>query len=147
MEIVEVGLRDKWASKKPTVGDIPMAAMPDIAFLLLIFFMVSTTFLVSQSLEVELPAYSQEQRKERAKRVTVSLAEDSLRVKYGTEGQNIEMWELEGYVRNALASAEDASERVVLLDVHDDCPYDRVVETFDAIRSAGGYVSLVEPGS
>jgi biopolymer transport protein ExbD len=142
-----VSLRDKWERKKPTTGELPMAAMPDIAFLLLIFFMVSTTFLVSRTLEVELPAYSKQRTREKTKRVSVFLAADSLRVKYGDEAQNLDMRELEGYVRNVLASAEEASERVVLLEVHDECPYDRVVEVFDAIRAAGGYVSLVEPAS
>ena len=124
-----------------------MASMSDIAFLLLIFFIVSTSFLVCKTLNVELPAYSAERSKGEKRHVKVFLAGDSMRAQYGEESRTLEMFDLESYIVGALASAEDVSEKVVLLEIHDDCPYQRVVTAFDAIRAAGGYVSLVEPGT
>ena len=142
-----MGLRDRRRQQQDEPGEIPMAAMPDIAFLLLVFFLVSTSFLVTQKLDVELPAYSDETRSEPQEHVNVFLGAESLRVKFGDEDQTMELWKLEEYISGALASAESAGEKVVLLEVKDDCRYPRVVEAFDGIRAAGGYVSLVEPGS
>lgn len=122
-----------------------MAAMPDIAFLLLVFFMVSTTFLVTRTLDVELPAYSSERQRKTETHVNVALSSDSVRVDYADETVRLELWELEGYVRDALASAKSDSEKVVMLEVQDECSYQRVVGAFDAIQTAGGFVSLVEP--
>lgn len=140
-----MGLKDKWKSEDKNSDEIPMAAMPDIAFLLLVFFMVSTTFLVTRTLDVELPAYSSERQRKTETHVNVALSSDSVRVDYADETVRLELWELEGYVRDALASAKSDSEKVVMLEVQDECSYQRVVDAFDAIQTAGGFVSLVEP--
>ena len=140
-----MGLLAARGRKKKEADDIPMAAMPDIAFLLLMFFMVSTTFLVSRTLNVELPAYTKEQPKKKVDRMTVFLADDSLRVEFRDRKENIDMWELEGRVHDILLDSEGVEQRVVLLEVDDDCSYQRVIEAFDGVRSADGYVTLVEP--
>ena len=138
-------MRAARSAKKKEVKDIPMAAMPDIAFLLLMFFMVSTTFLVTRSLDVELPAYTKEQPEKKLEHMTVFLADDSIRLEFRGAKENIDMWELEGRVRDALLDAEGLQQRVVMLEVHDDCSYQRVIDSFDAIRNAEGYITLVEP--
>lgn len=51
--------------KKPTVGaDIPEASMADIGFLLLIFFLVTTTFEVQKGISYRLPKKPDEQTQE-----------------------------------------------------------------------------------
>ncbi len=51
--------------KKPTTGaDIPEASMSDIAFLLLIFFLVTTTFEVQKGISYRLPKKPDEQTEE-----------------------------------------------------------------------------------
>lgn len=140
-----MGLLAVHGSKKKKADDIPMAAMPDIAFLLLMFFMVSTTFLVARTLDVELPAYTKEQPREKKDYLTVFLAQDSLRVEFRGQEEKIELWELEGRVLDALEGAEEPQQRVVMLDIDDGCKYDRVMNAFDAIRTAEGFVTLVQP--
>ncbi len=144
-EIKAMGLGAAYSSKKKQTDDIPMAAMPDIAFLLLMFFMVSTTFLVARSVDVELPAYSKERPKEQKQYITLFLAADSLQMDYRGEKEKLELWELEGRVSAALAYVDDDSARVVVFDVDDDCPLQRLIDAFDAVRRAEGYVTLVEP--
>jgi len=46
----------KFKTKSKVTSDIPTASMPDIVFMLLIFFMVSTVFKESNGLNVILPA-------------------------------------------------------------------------------------------
>jgi biopolymer transport protein ExbD len=140
-----VSLLSKWKDQQQDEGgEIPMAAMPDIAFLLLIFFMVSTTFLVTRKMNVELPSYEGESRRKKVTHVNVHLSADALRVEYGDETRELDLPALEGYIRGALKTARERNEEVVLLDVRDDCPYQRVVNAFDAIRAGGGFVSLVQ---
>jgi biopolymer transport protein ExbD len=50
------------ADKKATNPDIPTASQGDIAFLLIIFFMVSTTFRQGSGLKVALPAAEKTER-------------------------------------------------------------------------------------
>ena len=45
----------RFAKKKEDVADIPTASMADIAFLLILFFMVTTIFRVVTGLDVKLP--------------------------------------------------------------------------------------------
>ncbi len=140
-----MGLLNEWKdSDSDDIGEIPMAAMPDIAFLLLVFFMVSTTFLVSRKINVELPSYEGESSKEKVLRINVSLGPNRVQVKYGDEKRQMQIIGLQRYVQGVISQAENQNEKVVLLDVDDTCPYQRVVDAFDAIRAGGGYVSLVK---
>ena len=140
-----MSLLNRWKSQQQEGGgEIPMAAMPDIAFLLLIFFMVSTTFLVTRKMNVELPSYEGEASGEKIVHVNVHLGATTLQAEYGDETRDLKLPGLQRYIAGALRTAESQNEKVVLLDVRGDCPYQRVVDTFDAIRAAGGYVSLVE---
>jgi biopolymer transport protein ExbD len=140
-----VSLLSKWKTEREEDGgEIPMAAMPDIAFLLLVFFMVSTTFLVTRKMNVELPSYEGKSSGEKILHVNVHLGADSLQVEYGDETRDLGLPGLQGYITGALKTAREQNEKVVLLDVQDNCSYQRVVDTFDAIRAGGGYVSLVE---
>jgi biopolymer transport protein ExbD len=45
----------RFAKKKEDIADIPTASMADIAFLLILFFMVTTIFRVVTGLDVKLP--------------------------------------------------------------------------------------------
>ncbi|MFW6044204.1 MAG: ExbD/TolR family protein, partial [Planctomycetota bacterium] len=136
---------EKWKKgKEEDAQEIPMAAMPDIAFLLLIFFMVSTTFMITRKMNVELPSYEGETSDEETMRMNVHLTPESVRAEYGDETREFDLLSLERYVQGALQSTDDQNEQVVLLDVSDNCQYQRVIDAFDAIRAGGGYVSLVE---
>ena len=48
-------VQSRFARQRRVSGEIPTASMADIAFLLIIFFMVSTVFVVYRGFPVDLP--------------------------------------------------------------------------------------------
>ncbi len=65
--------------RKTKIGsEIPNASMSDIAFLLLIFFMVSTTFVKEKGLKVELPRAQTIQKINRRNATTIYVSRSGL---------------------------------------------------------------------
>ncbi|MBC8383827.1 MAG: biopolymer transporter ExbD [Candidatus Cloacimonetes bacterium] len=65
--------------RKTKVGsEIPNASMSDIAFLLLIFFMVSTTFVKEKGLKVDLPRAQSVQKINRRNATTIYVSRSGL---------------------------------------------------------------------
>ena len=60
----------RFARKSRVVNAVPTASMADIAFLLLIFFMVSTVFVRHRGLQVQLPEAEKIQKLENRRNVT-----------------------------------------------------------------------------
>ena len=67
----------KFSRKESARGEaeIPLTSLTDIMFLLLIFFMVTTTFQASSGIQVKLPASSAQMPDEKTERVVVSIKE------------------------------------------------------------------------
>jgi len=107
-----------------------MAPLVDVVFLLVIFFAVSTTFLDTAGLELELP--SSESTAERQPREIAVLLRSDGTVSFG--GEIVPLADLEGRVRASL----DASERRhVVLRADAESRHGDVVAVMDVIRAAG----------
>jgi len=128
------------AGRQPLVR-IDLTPLVDVVFLLLIFFMVSTTFREDQGLELRLPAASGTPTAESAE-LRVSVAADgSLRF----EGRALDIAELERQARVAL---EASSERLVVVEADRSVEHGRVVAVMDVLRRAGarGLTVATAPG-
>lgn len=68
----------KIVRKTKIASEIPNASMSDIAFLLLIFFMVSTTFVKEKGLKVELPRAQTIQKINRQNAATIYVSRSGL---------------------------------------------------------------------
>ena len=114
---------------KPNVG-INIAPLVDVVFLLVIFFAVSTTFLETAGLKLELPASSSSAERE-SESLTVQLTADG---QLALEGELMEASAL----RERLADALEASERkIVILRADTHTEHGEVVKVMDLIREAG----------
>ena len=109
---------------------IDIAPLVDVVFLLVIFFAVSTTFLESSGLKLDLPTSSSTAERD-ARDLTVSLAADG-RIEF--EGSSVTAEELAGRLESALRERDD---RVVVLRADTDATHGDVVRLMDLIRGAG----------
>lgn len=117
--------------RKQIVGDITTASMSDIAFLLLIFFIVTTVFLDEQGLPMQLPGKSSEQAKINTKNLLDIEISASNTVTVG--GTQFAVSAIEGEVRRRLLANEKL---VIQLKVDEDAFYGTMVDVLDELHLA-----------
>lgn len=124
-------------------GGIDISPLIDVVFILLIFFMVSTTFVKDMELDLERPSASS----------GAAAASDALRV-YIDRDSNlyvdtspVQAWMLQSRVRDHL---RDTPESPVLIITDRGVPAERLIEAVDQCRMAGakdvGVVTDAEAG-
>lgn len=122
--------------------DVPMAAMSDVAFLLIIFFIVTSSFSRPSKLPIELPgeiaadAPNEKQSPPPGVRITES--------RVFLNNFPVEVWQLTVDLRARLIDKTRPEDRVVILRADDKVPMERVVEVMDAIRSAEAQIGFLE---
>ena len=109
---------------------INLAPLIDVIFLLVIFFAVSTTFLETSGLQLELPESSSTAKRE-VEDVTVFLGADG-ELSFGDEQVDEEQ------LKERLRAAMDETDRkVVVLRADTHTEHGEVVEIMDLIRDSG----------
>jgi biopolymer transport protein ExbD len=109
---------------------IEIAPLVDVVFLLVIFFAVSTTFLETSGLKLELPSSSSTAERE-TQEIAVYLAADG---RLSFDGEEVTLEQLRERLPQAL---ESAVSKVVILRADTQTPHGQVVKIMDAARSAG----------
>jgi biopolymer transport protein ExbD len=109
---------------------IDIAPLVDVIFLLVIFFAVSTTFLESSGLKLDLPTSSSTAERE-VEDLTVSLDADG---RLELDGESVEREQLGARLRDAL---DGRTAKVVVLRADTTTSHGEVVEIMDVIRGAG----------
>lgn len=109
---------------------IDMTPMIDMVFILLIFFMVTATFVKDMKLELERPkASSSVVASSKAIRLFIDRNGDTF-----LDGEPIRMWLIQSKLRDLLNTA---SSKVVLVVTDDGVPAGKLVEVVDQARLAG----------
>ncbi len=117
-------------------GEIPVASTADIAFLLLIFFLVSTTFPKDKGLAVALPAPSERVEVSRKDILHLVIRPDGVvEVRRGESAQvqEVRPREVEGLWRQEVASNPAL---VAAVETHPEAPYRLMVDVLDALEGA-----------
>jgi biopolymer transport protein ExbD len=109
---------------------IDIAPLVDVVFLLVIFFAVSTTFLESSGLKLQLPESNATTERE-VKEIAVFLSADGDLV-FGDESVTHE--QLRGKLKEVL---EEAERKIVVLRADAGTPHGNVVEIMDLIKESG----------
>lgn len=124
--------------KKSKVSDeIPSSSMADIAFLLLIFFLVTTTFPKDKGLAIVLPeeGETQEVSQKNILHILVNPT-GAVTIKRGEsqQEQTVRPNDVEAIWRQDVAQNENL---IAAVKTHPDAPYRFMVDVLDALQSAG----------
>ena len=110
--------------------DLDMTPMIDMVFILLIFFMVTASFVKDMKLELERPkASSAVTASSKAIRLFIDRSGDTY-----LDGEPIRLWLIQSKLRDLL---NNASSKVVLVVTDEGVPAGRLVEVVDQARLAG----------
>jgi biopolymer transport protein ExbD len=124
-------------NKKSRVSDeIPTSSMADIAFLLLIFFLVTTVFPKDKGLAIVLPEEGEDVAVSQKNIIHLIVQPNGMvEVKRG-ESQQVQQMraaEIEGVWRQEVAGNPNL---IAAVKTHPDAPYRYMVDVLDALHSA-----------
>jgi biopolymer transport protein ExbD len=109
---------------------LEMAPLIDVVFLLLIFFMLTTTFMVQEAVELQIPQ-SETAGEADPSALVIVLSHSDLTF----NGESVSLEELKNTLVEPLQSDSD---RAVTLMTDAEMPVQRILQVMDSIRSAGG---------
>ena len=118
--------------REPT--DINLTPLIDVVFLLLIFFMVSTTFDRDSELSIELPAAAAEVQKRRPDAIEVAIDVQGRFYVNGRPLLNTQSKSLRQALRNAAGESESPP---IIISADAKTPHQAVVQIMDAARELG----------
>lgn len=120
--------------KKPEELDVNITPLVDVVFLLLIFFMVSTTFDRQSELNIELPEANGEITESEKKDIEIFIKQDG---QYIINGQVLVNSKIDTLIRNLREkSAGDDSLRVII-SADKQSTHQAVMTAMDAARQVG----------
>lgn len=122
--------------KSKVSGEVPMASTADIAFLLLIFFLVTTVFPKDKGLAIVLPEESEEVAVSQKNILHLVIQPNGVvDVKRG-ESQQVQQMraqEIEGLWRQEVAANPNL---IAAVKTHPEAPYKFMIDVLDALHSA-----------
>jgi biopolymer transport protein ExbD len=130
----------KIGSRMRPKPDIPVIALADIAWQIIIFFLVASTFSRSEALLMDLPGKSDQPQAKPVEPVTVLAGENYLAL----NGQEVPPEELEGKLRGVLEGRKTEEERAVVLQSRGDLTFQHHADLLLTVQRAGGIVVLSE---
>ena len=114
--------------------DITLTPLIDVVFLLLIFFMVSTTFSQHAQLEIELPEASSEEQQEQSENIEIAI---DVKGRYYVNGRQL-VNSQPGTLRQAMREAAGEQRApVIVISADANTPHQSVVTAMDAARQLG----------
>ena len=103
----------------------------DVVFILLVFFMLASTFTDWRSLELGVPAEATEPAEDEPDPLVVRVGDDEFTI----NGDELHLSEVAERVERALA---DEPERVIIVRPGADVPLQRVVSVMERLHAVGG---------
>ena len=112
--------------------EIPTASMADVAFLLIIFFLVASFYSVTRGIQFSLPKHDEAAlTAEPEAAVLIEIASDSALT---VDSRAMALEDLEGYIRPRLQRNPSKS---VILQTSLEAPYQAMTDVFDELRQVG----------
>jgi len=125
--------------KKHRSGTIPTDSFSDIAFLLIIYFLVATSLVKVKSITADLPSGEKQAQAQVEKTPIVNLRGGEIFF----NDKPVNLAELEARLAALDLKALESSKRVIMLESTRDTTYESYFRTLAAISANGGVVALV----
>ncbi len=133
-----------YARKPEPKFEIPYINIGDIAFLLIIFFILTSTFMRESYIKVKAPASPDVQRMKDAP-ISVSVDQDG---KIWLQGTECQLASLESGINALLGDKQDKADRLVMVKIDKNLEQSQFGPVLIAVSNAGAEVMLVgEEGS
>lgn len=113
-----------------------MAPLIDVMLLLLIFFMLTSTYMVAEAIDLELP-FSNSSRESDATDITVSLSGDGV---ISVNGRTVLRADLRATVSELLP---DPQRQTITLETDSEETVQAMIDVMDILREAGGVKVLI----
>ena len=128
-------------NRKTPEPHIPFISLADIAWQIIIFFLVASTFAMSNSLNLDIPAASAKQDSpQQPKTITVQATDAQVLV----DGKPVPIERLQAYIADLLKGKKSEQERAVIMEGKDDLSFQRDADIMYAIQRAGGVLVMQE---
>ena len=133
--------------KRPILTDIEVGSFSDVAFLLIIFFILTTQIARFTGTELEIPAgqKTQEEKKNEKEQLTVNLVAGQIRLTAGSSVIPMTPEELKNKLdgENFPAKTKDEEKQVIVIPTKD-VEYELYFQVLSMIDEAGGIVVFIE---
>jgi len=113
---------------------VNLTPLIDVVFLLLIFFMVSTTFTRETELQIDLPEAEGTEAEQENKRIEVEISADGV---YSINGERLEGVERQALNERIQSVAEGNTELPFIITADADARHELVVRAMDVAGSLG----------
>lgn len=134
-------MRKKYSKeKKHRSGEIPTGSFSDIAFLLIIYFLVATTLVKVKTITADLPAGEKSTQAQSDKTPIINLRGADVFF----NDKRMDMPELNERLAALDLPNQEGEKRVVMLESARGTPYDNYFKALAAISANGGVVAIVE---
>jgi biopolymer transport protein ExbD len=128
--------------RRSITPEINVGSFSDIAFLLIIFFILTTTFVRPAGDRLQIPAGTTDQSKREDKQITLNLRPGE--ILYGEKNTPMTLDQLRATLLNANLRALSEEKRMVVLDSAPEVAYEDYFQVVMAIANAGGVLALVD---
>ncbi len=127
--------------KKRQPADVNVGPFSDIAFLLIIFFILTATFLKLAGNKLDIPSAESSPTAKTDEQPTITLVGN--RITWGQSMREIELEELRSRLFNMNLPEKPESKRIVVINSAPDVPYQRYYEVMMSVNDAGGVLGLI----
>ena len=124
--------------RKPGCDDIPVTSFSDIAFLLIIFFLLATTLVKTQGFITDFPS-GQKSEKPQEKTTTIALRDGKITL----NDQEVDVARLRADLKALRLDTRAGDAKVVLMEATGKVEYQAYFEVMAAITEAGGTICII----
>ncbi len=126
--------------KKHRDGNIPVGSFSDIAFLLIVYFLVATTLVKVKAVSVDMPSGQESTAQSENRTPTIKIKGDEIYFK----DRSISYAEFVETLRALKLKEAEGEDKVVMLESTNETSYQSYYKILATISKMGGVVALVE---